>query len=76
MKHGKYSRTKEVKPYKLTITTIRIDGELIDEHYFDNEEHANEFLNFCKKCEPKPNQYYFRTEYKIEYIGTEKYIKG
>lgn len=74
MKHGKYSKTKEVKPYKLTVIIKRYDGTIEDDYYFTTKEKAEIAKEFFKNNEPKVNEYYFGTDYKIEFIGTEKKI--
>lgn len=74
MKHGKYSKTKEVRPYKVSVIIKRYDGDWVDEYFFKTEQQAKQFIDFDKEYAPKPNQYYFGTEYKIQFIGTEKYI--
>lgn len=74
MKHGKYSKTKEVRPYRVTVITKRYDGDWADVHFFKTEQQAKQFIDYDKEYAPTPNQYYFGTEYKIEFIGTEKYI--
>ena len=74
MKHGKYSKTKEVKPYKVIETITRCDGVYTEEHFCRTEENAKTLIEFLKSTEPQPNKYYFSTEYKTEFIGSEKYI--
>lgn len=74
IKHCKYSKTKEVKPYQVLVICHRYDGDFVDYYYFKNEVKATLFIEDMKRLEPQPNEYYFGTEYKINYIGTEKYI--
>lgn len=76
MKHGKYSKDKEVKPYQLVIITKRWDGEHKDYWYFKTQEEAEMMMETFKVNEPEPNQYYFGCEYQVNYIGTNKLIKG
>lgn len=40
MKHGKYSKTKEVKPYKLSLFIKRYDGTMEMQYFFQKEENA------------------------------------
>jgi len=75
MKHGKYSKTKEVKPYLVIETIKRTDEVYTQEHYFREEQNAKNYIEFMKSIEPEPNEYYLGSEYEIKYIGTEKYIK-
>lgn len=74
IKHCKYSKNREVKPYKVTVISHRYDGNLIDEYFFNAKETALKFIETLKYIEPKTNEYFFGNEYKIEYIGTDKYI--
>lgn len=74
MKHGKYSKLKEVKPYKVVETFVCCDGISTQEYFCKTEESAKRWIEFLKSCLPEPNEYYFGTEYKIEFIGSEKYI--
>ena len=75
MKHGKYSKTKEVKPWIVIETIKRIDGDFTQAHYFKEEQNAKNFIELMKANEPEPNQYYLGSKYEIKFIGTEKYIK-
>lgn len=74
IKHCKYSKKREVKPFKVIVITHRYDGNFIDEYFFNVKETAIKFIDNLKNIEPKPNDYYFGKEYIIEYIGTDKYI--
>lgn len=74
MKHGKYSKTKEVRPYKVIEIIKRYDGVYVEEHFCRTQENAKALIEFLGLNKPQPNEYYFGTEYKIEFIGSEKYI--
>ncbi len=74
MKHGKYSKTKEVKPYKIVETIKRYDGISTNEYFCKTKENAEKWINLLKSLQPNPNEYYFGSDFEIVYIGTEKYI--
>lgn len=74
IKHCKYSKTKEVKPYELSIIIYRYDGNFVRKVYFATKEGAEKAIEFDKQFEQQPNEFYFKTEYKIKYIGEEKLI--
>ena len=74
MKHGKYSKTKEVKPWQVINIIKRYDGICKDDYYFSTKEKAEEFINYMKQDEPKANEYYYGQEFKINFIGAEKKI--
>lgn len=75
MKHGKYSKSKEVKPYVVIETTIRCDGNSVQEFYCKTEESAKWLIELLKSYLPKPNAYYYSTEFKIIFIGNDKIVK-
>lgn len=74
MKHCKYSKTKDVKPFKVIATAYRYDGVSVSEYFCRNQESAIALIEFLKEFEPQPNEYYFRTTYEVKFLGNQKFI--
>ena len=78
LKHGKYSKTKEVNPYVVVETIIRSDGKSMNDHYFSTLESAQNYVRIKKQIRENvaPNEYYKGCTYEIKFIGYDKYING